>query len=584
MVLKPLAVAGNTTKPKSDAGTGVPADPAPLYEAMQQTAMRITETHANTPIFHVDLGDNSEIVSDVFISNLPVDEQRLFNCSVCKHFMKNWGNLATVDPDTGSLVPFFWNTAEPNTTETAMVPPYYHDAVEGIAKLFVGKKVRDEFKVTEKTKVIGHAEAGGYAHMHFEFQSKKVEPESPPGFSQPDTVTLAQMLGRILEDYNLDTVQKAAHLLLDDKLSYADKHKGAIRYLRNLMESGTLTRRTIKGTEHHNLLYHHAASSFLGCLHALRSGAVSNLLEWVEGDLTFDAIQDAWNHVAGPANYMRPSAAPSAGNIAAAEKLMSNLKITKSDMEREFLAVDQIPASAFVWRCPVPPSAVTPGIFAQVVPKASTKSPKDTALDTPATPMTFAKFATTVLPKATKVEYLVPKTASAYFFITGHPGTQPLMQWHTEENLASWYTFVNPNPYEVSKYNLKPGWTPVPCIVSFPHLWNDLPVSHGYASSDQADKKFKYNSHGTRYLICIEGIRDKTGTHGYMLFPTLLRRELHGVRSTIEAFSNGGVIPEKPEAVGGFEVAKGNTREMNHTVRVTDEKGRTDKYRIILFD
>src|SRR3954452_6407982 len=73
-------------------------------------------------------------------------KRRLFNCSVCKHFMKNWGNLATVDPDTGSLIPFFWNIAEPNATETAMVPPYYHDAVEGIAKLFVGKKVKDEFK------------------------------------------------------------------------------------------------------------------------------------------------------------------------------------------------------------------------------------------------------------------------------------------------------------------------------------------------------------------------------------------------------------------------------------------------------
>jgi hypothetical protein len=206
----------------------------------------------------------------------------------------------------------------------------------------------------------------------------------------------------------------------------------------------------------------------------------------------------------------------------------------------------------------------------------------------PPTPISFAKFATTILPNAEKVEYLLPNTANAYFFITGHPGTRPLMQWHNEANLASWYTFVSTSPYQVALYDLKPGWTPVPQIISFPHMWNDHPASHFYSSTaDGAEKEsFKHSSHGIRYLICLDGIRDGLSSGGAMLFPTFLKREFHGVRSTIEAFSNANSVAGGKDAmpIGGVEVAKGAST-MEHVFRVMSVRGgAVDSYKIVLFE
>jgi hypothetical protein len=582
MVLKPIAVkAAATAKPKSDAGTGLPGDPLPLYEAMRRTARRNLKKQPKTTIFRVALREEDpDIVSKEFITHLPADEQYLFNCSACKHFMKQWGDLATVDPETGTLTPLFWNGVPP---ESSGAPPaYYRGAVEAVTRLFAGKKVTHEFKVTKETGVIGRPEVGGYMHMHFKFPYEIVEPEPMPGFSPPDTSTLVDMLNRILEDYDSRTIKQAAHLILDDKLPYADKHKGAIRYLRDLTESGVLSQRAIDDAARHNLTSYHAASAFLGCINALRGGAVGSLLSWVKADHEFDSIHSSWSEMAGPASYMRPTAAPSAGNIAAAEKLFGDLGITNTDLEREFLTSERIPENGFLWRRPAPKPLGPPSLFSQVVPKTSAKATKGPISGVPPTDMSFAKFAATVLPKAQKVEYLLPQAVFAYFFVTGRPGTRPLMQWHDEANLASWYTFVNTPPYEVRFYGLKPGWTPVPQIISFPHMWNDHPAAY-FLSPDFKSNSFKYAPHGNRFLICLDGIHDKTQTGGLMLFPSFMKREFHGVRSTIEAFSNANSLVESKgmAPVGGMEVSKD---KKEHEFRVTDEKGELDTYRIVLFD
>ncbi|KAH0559212.1 hypothetical protein GP486_004278 [Trichoglossum hirsutum] len=573
MVLK--RVAGDATAhPKSAAGTGLPCDPLPLYEAMQR---RNLKKQPKMTVFRVGLGgENPDVVGEEFIAHLPAGEQYLFNCSACKHFMKQWGNLATVDPETGNLTPLFWSGAPPEVGEAP--PAYYQGAVEAVAKLFVGKKVTHEFKVTKETEAIGLPESGGYMHMHFDFPSEMVEPKPMPGFSLPDASMLADMLSRVLEDYDSRIIEQTAHLLLDDKLHYANKHKGAIRYLRDLTESGALSRRVTDDAARHNLIYHYAASAFMGCLNALRGGAVGSLLSWVKDGWPFDAISSAWNEMAGPSNYMRPSAAPSVGNIASAEKLFADLGITKADLEREFLTSERIPENAFLWRRPVPERP--PGLFSQVVPKLGKKAAKGSISGVPPTSISFVKFATTVLPKAEKIEYHLPKAAYAYFFVTGRPGTRPLMQWHDEANLTSWYTFTVVPPYNVNSYALTPGWTSVSQIISFPHMW-DHPAAY-YLSPDIESKPFKHCPHGNIFLVCLDGIHDNTGVTGLSLFPECMKREFHGVRSTIEAYSNANSPAEDKgmAPIGGIGVTTG---EMKHMLRVTDKNGNTDMYNTILF-
>jgi hypothetical protein len=79
----------------------------------------------------------------------------------------------------------------------------------------------------------------------------------------------------------------------EDKLPYADKHKAAIRWLRDLVEKNQLSK-VFDNINRHNLLYLAAADSCLRCIHQLRSGCLSTLLKDTGGDGGWDSGADRW--------------------------------------------------------------------------------------------------------------------------------------------------------------------------------------------------------------------------------------------------------------------------------------------------
>lgn len=62
---------------------------------------------------------------------------------------------------------------------------------------------------------------------------------------------------------------------------------------------------------------------------------------------------------------------------------------------------------------------------------------------------------------------------------------------------------------------------------------------------------------GFRYLVGLHGIKQKHDSE-LCLFPTLLKSDFHGVRSTIERYSKMGRIemPSNGPVVGGIEINK----------------------------
>lgn len=75
---------------------------------------------------------------------------------------------------------------------------------------------------------------------------------------------------------------------------------------------------------------------------------------------------------------------------------------------------------------------------------------------------------------------------------------------------------------------------------------------------------------------------------GLSLFPTLLKSEFHGVRSTIEEFSRMGRI-ERPHDmrenyVGGVSINRSDTKERERVFRVTNDSGQRNIYEIVLFE
>ena len=122
-----------------------------------------------------------------------------------------------VDAKTGNLQPFFWNS-DVNSG-------FFRPSLRAFADLFTGKKGRNAFSVTEKTIKAGIPEAGGFHHMSFDLPVSRLHAPEPKGLASATTVELAEMLDKVLADNQTSMVHKAADLLLDDKVPYADKHK-----------------------------------------------------------------------------------------------------------------------------------------------------------------------------------------------------------------------------------------------------------------------------------------------------------------------------------------------------------------------
>lgn len=97
---------------------------------------------------------------------------------------------------------------------------------------------------------------------------------------------------------------------------------------------------------------------------------------------------------------------------------------------------------------------------------------------------------------------------------------------------------------------------------------------------------FPHKRNDIRYLFVLDGAKDTQNNSGLALFPTLMKSEFHGVRSTVESFNRSRKLGEVPmemgSAVGGLIVAKEGSPKF--VVKVRNMEGQVSRYRIALFE
>jgi hypothetical protein len=575
---------------------------APLLAIMQATSK---EVQIKGPIFHLksenkkDPSANRDAVFDTFTESLPLEHRRVMNCQACRRFMRQYGDLCVVGDD-GSVIPLSW------PLEIEAVPAYYKPAVTNVLKLFKENEVGDEFKLPKgKGGILGIPATGGWRHISIELENV---PVSRTYVDAQDTSTSFTMLDRILQDNTPEIIAKVSHLILTDQLPYATSHKAPLEWLQNTAEK--LAAQQLDTVQRKNLVTRYSREAFVGCLSSLRGGLLGYLFECVREGQTFETLKKNWETKAGPTVYLRPTAAPSVGNIQSAERIFANMGYSEEDLKRVFLTLDEVPQSAILWppaaapalegqseNTAPPPYSATPttepapkplGIFTSLLPTRNSKPIPKTPpyASAPIKDVTFRHFALRILPTAQKIHILpsTPKTY-AYFFTRGLPNSKPIFAFHNEgSHTASWYTWDA--PALLSTAHLEEKYTPVKAILTFPHMWDFITPSD--ALDLEKCEEFKFKRLGIRYLFVLEGVRDMSPTGELCLFPQLLRSEFHGVRGTIEAFSKKGRIaqPEgegKRDHVGGFEVAReGKTVDM--VVGVETREGQVGRYRVTLFE
>ncbi|MGI4945134.1 MAG: hypothetical protein ACRYHQ_31995, partial [Janthinobacterium lividum] len=335
----------------------------------------------------------------------------------------------------------------------------------------------------------------------------------------------------------------ALHLLRSEALPSSERFVAPAAWLRDIHTRRDATRAP---RLRENIVWRAVASAPAGWC-TPRSSVIGSLLEDIEAGMDFQAISRRFIAKVDPLRFQRPQAAPSAGNVAQAEKLIETMGLAPA-LARRYARLDDLQT---LWT-PRPPAAAAAkpgGVFAGLAVRGPAAERRN--IDIPAQAITWEKFARTVLPIAEAMEVVLPKSACNFLTLltAADPAAPPLLKWDTEEerNPVSWYVY--PTGSLPEQYGLRGGTSvAVSAVVPLPTLWGSNPKPHL----------------GEGVVLLLAGAKDSRNDSGCALFPALLRTELHAVRATIEAHSLRTRIQGAEQAAAtGIDIRKGVAAHRN---------------------
>ena len=493
----------------------------------------------------------------LYLDALPPELRQICTCSACRKFTERHGGLVRVET-TGKATPLFWDPDK--------APPLYKGAITALAEAVAKAPITGVFLSSER--VWGTPRTGEWEHFAVTPPEGLVHtPSLVKSLSQAmaEKKQDHETLLRGLEAFPSELVKKAQALLQSESLYRSEACLGVAKWLLALHKSRAGARNT---RARDNLTWLAVATAPAGFCH-VRSTMIGTLLEDLAADLPYDQVKTRFAAKMHPLQYQRPQAAPTAGNIARAEKVVAALQ-SAGALERRFARLDDIQP---LWlpggrAARARSSPESPGVFSHLKEKAS---PAKTAIDMPPVTMTWEKFARTVLPECAEIDFVVPAEKAPYVALVTakNPTAPPIFQWDRADkrNPVSLYVYHGGSPPE--QWNLKPATHhPVTAITLEPWMW---------------EPSSKLDHHGAGVIFVLKGARDTTHKSGGGFFPSYLKSEYHEIRSTMEAYANSAVIADRDEAEAcGIVLTKGAT--WNRSFRVTTNDGVRMTYNLDRWD
>lgn len=456
-------------------------------------------------------------LNEAYLDNLP-SERQVHNCQACRRFIERFGSLVTVD-DAGALHSVMWSPDG--------APKFYQEAFGEMQ--YRVERARIEAPFLSKAPIWGEPLTGTWSHISARPPATLIYRGSL--LTGPQAMAAAKesyrTVAAALAEFSKAALDQAIRVLEAGAVSRSEHFVAPVKWLRDLQDRP-------KGRRGENILWRAIASAPEGYCHP-RASVIGSLLEDIIAGLAFEDIKARFNAKVAPLAYQRPQAAPSSGNIAAAEAMMEKLGLGPA-LERRFARIEDLET---IWEPAAAKEARAGGVFGHLKAKADKASVPP--LDLPPTVMTWQKFAAAVMPKAERLEFYVPVHGQFLAMVTAvHADAPSLLKW---DNPVSWYVY--PGGASAQQFGLAGNfWVKVTAVSNLPTMWGPLPMPHLHEGA----------------MIVLEGCKDSRNA-GAGLFPEILHSELHAIRSTIEAYSAGAKIAGREEASAcGYDFRRGHAQ------------------------
>lgn len=490
------------------------------YDVVLAHVQRRFEQAASGPLFTTDVA----ALWPAYLAALPEGERQYHTCHACRHFIERFGGLATIDED-GRLAPAIWGAEDANGVLV--------ESFAALARLVRRAKVTGIFRSAEK--VWGQPVTGIWRHLAVAPPAEAVY----RGVVKTAFQAMAEkhedfgQVRRALADFSADVLDQAVTVLKSEALYRSEKVLGQAEWLRDLQAM----RNAAKGAARANVVWRAVALAPSGFCHP-RASMIGSLLEDLASGAPFASVQSRFAAKMQANIYPRPQAAPGAGTIAQAEKIVAQLGVVGS-LARRFARLDEIQA---IWK---PRASETPkagGVFGHLLQK-----PGDSPIHVPAQRITWEKFARTVLEGASEIEVHAPASGNYGAILTAENADAPIIfQW---DHPFSWYVYHGGS--SASAWGLRAGWVRCNAITQKPSEW-----------------LAKHEHQGEGLVLILDGCVD-TCEAGSAIFPECLKSDFHGIRSVIEAHSRTAKLGGRNEASAcGLMLHKGGACEARLRARI----------------
>lgn len=442
----------------------------------------------------------------VFLDALPEEARQHYNCNACRSFFNRYATLVRID-DSGNQFPVMLEYE----------PDFFSDAFGAAYEVVADAKVTGVF-ITDQN-WLGTPETGPWTHMavpvpaKMRFKSSAVKPVWEARAEKDEELG---MLRRAIAKYQTESVKKAVNLLQSDELYRSEKVLGVAEWFLDVKINAAKHR----GDRLRNYLWKTVATAPTGFCH-VSSSMIGTLLNDIEAGFHMETIRRRFNEKMNPLQYQRPQAAPSAQNVARAEKIVKLMGIEES-FRRRYAGVEELQTIWTPLKATEKKYENASGLFAGIETKQTRRIQSGRQI-LPEQTMTWEKFRRTVLPEAEKIEFMVTgeKDSFSAIMTAAVSDAKPIIMWDSEEhrNPFSWYLY--PNGTFPGNWNLRPGFCEVTAVTLQPNLWRDGFEHCGKAVFFILDK-------------CHDAGCNRTSPG---LFPEILKSELREVRATIEAYN-----------------------------------------------
>jgi hypothetical protein len=516
----------------------------------------------DTQLFRTGVGRE---VFATYLAAMPESFRQQYNCSCCRNFMRDYGDLVKINED-GTLTSVVWRNV-PETLEHNGGPNPFYAVAQAQAALVEKSAILKPYFLKSHDNW-GFGEKGGYSHFWASTAHLRVfnKYKKTAGAAMLDGIADFETFKRALSEYRLDSARQAHELLVTGAFNRNERFIGPVNHLIKTHESLEATKNErIKD----NLIWNAMYSGPIDWSKP-RGTVIGQLIEAIQAGKTLSEVKALFNELTHGLNYQRPTEAPKASQVDAAEKIFAELNLGPA-LPRRFAGLADM--THRLWESAEEVKVEAPGLFGGMKTRDSKESDTFPKLEnTNPIDISLRKFRETILPEVKSMKAGVTMRDDFVGFITAvDPDAPGLFHYDLGEVRVpvSYYRYQGLS--NAQSWGIEAGFREVACAVNSPENWvSGKPGKDGEAF----------------ILILTEGRDSMMERSGQTpIFPENFRPELRDIRGVVAEYAKThGLEPYVGHQAFGVLLGHSEGNQIKRVVRVTMKNDAVRYYRVTTWD